>query len=191
MSTFTRHCGNVTLNAIDQTLPQLLTRIAKQVDMRFELDGPNPGRDAGFAIPQALQVDYVNMARNVTGTVSANTQIATGLPTGSGAANHQGQRRRHLEHAHREHLQEPVLGVAGKEHQGHPARTTGAAGRFERNQLRAGQRADRHRRRRPAKPAGGPPGHCQRPAGNPSPNSTSQATGTTLVRHSTFREAPR
>jgi general secretion pathway protein D len=33
--------GNVTLNAIDQTLPQLLTRISKQVDMRFELDGPN------------------------------------------------------------------------------------------------------------------------------------------------------
>lgn len=33
--------GNVTLNAIDQTLPQLLSRIAKQVDMRFELDGPN------------------------------------------------------------------------------------------------------------------------------------------------------
>ncbi|MDR1709982.1 MAG: type II and III secretion system protein, partial [Candidatus Accumulibacter sp.] len=31
--------GNVTLNAIDQTLPQLLARIAKQVDMRFELDG--------------------------------------------------------------------------------------------------------------------------------------------------------
>jgi hypothetical protein len=33
--------GTVTLNAIDQTLPQLLNRIAKQVDMRFELDGPN------------------------------------------------------------------------------------------------------------------------------------------------------
>ena len=32
--------GTVSMNAIDQTLPQLLTRIAKQVDMRFELDGP-------------------------------------------------------------------------------------------------------------------------------------------------------
>src|SRR5262245_2506601 len=31
--------GTVTLNAIDQTLPQLLARIAKQVDMRWELDG--------------------------------------------------------------------------------------------------------------------------------------------------------
>src|SRR4051812_35606359 len=33
--------GNVTLNAIDQTLPQLLTRIGRQVDMRFEVDGAN------------------------------------------------------------------------------------------------------------------------------------------------------
>ena len=34
--------GSVTLNAINQTLPQLLARIAKQVDMRFELDDPEP-----------------------------------------------------------------------------------------------------------------------------------------------------
>ena len=33
--------GTVTLNAIDQTLPQLLTRIARQVDMRYEIDGQN------------------------------------------------------------------------------------------------------------------------------------------------------
>jgi len=33
--------GIVTINAIDQTLQQILTRIAKQVDMLWELDGPN------------------------------------------------------------------------------------------------------------------------------------------------------
>ena len=33
--------GTVTLNALNQTLPQILTRIAKQIDMRYELDGPN------------------------------------------------------------------------------------------------------------------------------------------------------
>src|SRR2546423_14523837 len=33
--------GTVTLNAIDQTLPQLLTRIARQVDMRYEIHGDN------------------------------------------------------------------------------------------------------------------------------------------------------
>src|SRR5436190_17579561 len=33
--------GLVTLNAVDQTLPQLLARIARQVEMRFEIDGQN------------------------------------------------------------------------------------------------------------------------------------------------------
>jgi len=33
--------GTVTLNAIDQTLPQLLARIARQVDLRYEIDGQN------------------------------------------------------------------------------------------------------------------------------------------------------
>jgi general secretion pathway protein D len=34
--------GSVTLNAIDQTLPQLLGRISRQVDMRYEIDGQTP-----------------------------------------------------------------------------------------------------------------------------------------------------
>ncbi len=70
--------GQVTMNAIDQTLPQLLTRIAKQVDMRFELDGPNLAVMPDTPFLKNYKVDYVNMSRNVTGTVSTNTQIATG-----------------------------------------------------------------------------------------------------------------
>jgi general secretion pathway protein D len=69
--------GAVTLNAIDQTLPQLLARIAHQVDMRFELDGTNlvVMPDAPFL--RSYRVDYVNMSRDVTGAVSINTQIAS------------------------------------------------------------------------------------------------------------------
>lgn len=78
--------GVVSLNAIDQTLPQLLTRISKQVDMRFELDGPNLTVMPDSPFLKHYKVDYVNMARNVTGTVSTNTQIATGLPGGGGTA---------------------------------------------------------------------------------------------------------
>lgn len=75
--------GSVSLNAIDQTLPQLLTRIAKQVDMRFELDGPNLAVMPDAPFLKHYKVDYVNMARNVNGTVSTNTQIATGTSDGS------------------------------------------------------------------------------------------------------------
>ena len=47
--------GTITLNAIDQTLPQLLSRISKQVDMRFELDGPNLAVMPDTPYPQELQ----------------------------------------------------------------------------------------------------------------------------------------
>ncbi len=77
--------GTVTLNAIDQTLPQLLTRIAKQVDMRFEIDGPNLVVMPDSPYLKHYKVDYVNISREVTGVVSTNTQISTSaLATGSG-----------------------------------------------------------------------------------------------------------
>ena len=77
--------GTVTLNAIDQTLPQLLTRIAKQVDMRFEMDGPNLVVMPDSPYLKNYRVDYVNISRDVTSIVSTNTQISTSaLATGSG-----------------------------------------------------------------------------------------------------------
>ena len=71
--------GVVTLNAIDQTLPQLLTRISKQVDMRFEMDGPNLSVMPDSPFLKHYKVDYVNMSRTVTSAVSTNTQIATNI----------------------------------------------------------------------------------------------------------------
>src|SRR5574340_1374491 len=81
--------GTVTLNAIDQTLPQLLNRIAKQVDMRYELDGPNLAVMPDTPYLRTYRVDYVNMARDVTSSVSINTQIGTiasGAVTGTAGA---------------------------------------------------------------------------------------------------------
>jgi len=74
--------GPVTLNALDQTLPQLLTRIAKQVDMRYELDGPNLAVMPDAPFLRNYKVDYVNMSRDASSNVSIATQIAT---TGGGA----------------------------------------------------------------------------------------------------------
>jgi MSHA type pilus biogenesis protein MshL len=79
--------GEVTLNAIDQTLPQLLTRISKQVDMRFELDGPNLAVMPDAPYLKNYKVDYVNISRDATATISTNTQISTSaLATGAGGA---------------------------------------------------------------------------------------------------------
>lgn len=76
--------GSVTLNALNQTLPQLLDRIGKQVDMRFELEGKTLTVMPDTPILRSYQIDYVNLSRSISGTVSTNTQISTS--TGSAAA---------------------------------------------------------------------------------------------------------
>jgi len=79
--------GTVTLNAIEQTLPQLLSRISKQADMRWELDGPNLIVMPDSPYLHTYRIDYVNMERTSTGTVGVSSQIgaATGGAGGGGA----------------------------------------------------------------------------------------------------------
>jgi len=76
--------GSVTLNAVDQTLPQLLTRISRQVDMRYELDGDTlvVMRDSPYL--RAYKIDYLSAARNVKMQSTASTQFgsAQGQVTG-------------------------------------------------------------------------------------------------------------
>jgi len=76
--------GVVTLNAIDQTLPQLLSRIAKQVDMRWELDGPNLVVMPDSPYLHIYNIDYVNMERLVAGAVGVSSQIGNVGTAGGG-----------------------------------------------------------------------------------------------------------
>jgi general secretion pathway protein D len=79
--------GTVTLNAIEQTLPQLLTRIARQVDMRYEIDGQNlfVMRDTPFL--RAYKIDYLSAARNVKMQSTSSTQFgAAGTAGGTTGA---------------------------------------------------------------------------------------------------------
>jgi general secretion pathway protein D len=77
--------GTVTLNAIDQTLPQLLARISRQVDMRYEIEGQNLSvmRDTPYL--RAYKIDYLSAARNVKMSSLASTQFASSN-SASGAA---------------------------------------------------------------------------------------------------------
>jgi MSHA biogenesis protein MshL len=84
--------GSVTLNAIDQTLPQLLSRVAKQVDMRYEMDGQTLSvmRDTPYL--RIYRVDYVNLSRDAASTANLSTNVsgsgaAGGAGGGSGAVN--------------------------------------------------------------------------------------------------------
>ena len=78
--------GDVTLNAIDQTLPQILSRISKQVDMRYEVDGPNlmVMRDSPYL--RVYRIDYVNLTREVKGVSTLSTQVSGSAAPGTGAA---------------------------------------------------------------------------------------------------------
>lgn len=78
--------GSVTLNALNQTLPQLLNRISKQVDMRYEIDGKNLLVLPDAPVWRNYKVDYVNMARSTSSSVNIATQISTA----GGASNNAG-----------------------------------------------------------------------------------------------------
>ena len=58
--------GVVTLNAIDQTLPQILDRISKQVDMRYTMDNGNLFVEADKPFLKTYKIDFINMSRSVT-----------------------------------------------------------------------------------------------------------------------------
>ncbi len=76
--------GTVTLNAIDQTLPQILNRISRQIDMRYEMDGPNLVvlRDVPFL--RAYRIDYLSAVRKVQMQSNSNTQFASSSGGGGG-----------------------------------------------------------------------------------------------------------
>ncbi len=77
--------GNVNLNAIDQTLKQILTRIARQVDVRWETDGQTLTVMPDTPFLRNYKVDYVNMSRDVSGTIGVQSQVVT-APGGNQAA---------------------------------------------------------------------------------------------------------
>ncbi|MBK8322628.1 MAG: secretin N-terminal domain-containing protein [Betaproteobacteria bacterium] len=77
--------GTVTINAIDQTLQQILARLSKQVDMRYEIEGSTIQVMPDSPYLRNYRVDYVNMSRDTTETVSVATQVLSGT-VGGGAA---------------------------------------------------------------------------------------------------------
>ncbi|MGE0386633.1 MAG: pilus (MSHA type) biogenesis protein MshL [Gammaproteobacteria bacterium] len=73
--------GMVTLNAIDQTLPQILDRLGRQVDLRYEINKGTLVISPDAPYYRTYKIDYVNMSRDTHKTVSVATQIQTGGST--------------------------------------------------------------------------------------------------------------
>jgi general secretion pathway protein D len=97
--------GTVTLNALDQTLPQLLSRIQRQVDMRYEINGSTLTVLPDTPEWRNYKVDYVNIARSTTSSVSIATQISTAGSGGGGNA---------IQQATQNNTQQQALGPTGQ-----------------------------------------------------------------------------
>lgn len=76
--------GKVSLQAHDRPLGELLERIARQVDLRYELRGRHLSLRPDSPYIRSYAVDYVNLSRDMRGTVATSTQIATSGSSGGG-----------------------------------------------------------------------------------------------------------
>ena len=68
--------GLVTMNAVEQTLPQLLQRIARQAGLRHSIENDNVFIAPDEPYFRTYQIDYLNMARDTSHVVQVGTQIA-------------------------------------------------------------------------------------------------------------------
>lgn len=75
--------GKVTLNAVDQTLAQILDRLSRQVDMRYEIKNGTLVISADTPYLKTYDVGYVNLSRDTQSVNNVTTRVAT---TGEGAA---------------------------------------------------------------------------------------------------------
>jgi len=78
--------GRVTLNAVDQTLPAILERISKQVDLTYRVQGNVLTIAPDQPALRTYKIDYVNMTRDTTGFIGAAAEISsTGQSATTGA----------------------------------------------------------------------------------------------------------
>lgn len=77
--------GRVTLNAVDQTLPAILERLSKQVDLTYKIQGNVLTITPDQPVLRTYKVDYVNMARDTNGFIGVDGQISSTSRSSSGA----------------------------------------------------------------------------------------------------------
>ncbi len=69
--------GRATLNAVDQTLPAILERLARQVDLTYKMEGNTLFIAPDSPVLRMYKVDYVNMNRDTKGFIGADGQISS------------------------------------------------------------------------------------------------------------------
>jgi general secretion pathway protein D len=78
--------GVVSLNAINETLPAILERVSKQVNMRYRVEGNTIVVSPDTPYIKTYVVSYVNIQRSTTSNTGASGQIAVSTAGGAGGA---------------------------------------------------------------------------------------------------------
>jgi MSHA biogenesis protein MshL len=76
--------GRVTLNAVDQTLTEILERLSSQIDLTYRNDNNVVSVRPDYPELRTYSVDYINMSRDTKGFIGAAAEISA---TGQGADN--------------------------------------------------------------------------------------------------------
>jgi general secretion pathway protein D len=77
--------GVVTVNAVDQTLPEILDRLVQQVNMRYELQEGHLLVLPDEPVLRHYRVDHLNVERSLESTMGASSAIAGGGAGGGSA----------------------------------------------------------------------------------------------------------
>lgn len=77
--------GLVSLNAINETLPAILERLSKQVNLRYRNEGNTIIVSPDVAYVKTYRVNYVNMTRDTKSNIGVSGEISTTSAGGGGA----------------------------------------------------------------------------------------------------------
>ena len=69
--------GRATLNAVDQTLPAILERLARQVDLTYKMENNVLYITPDQPVLRTYKIDYVNMTRDTKGFMGVDGQISS------------------------------------------------------------------------------------------------------------------
>lgn len=75
--------GRVSLNAVNEPLPAILDRIARQANLRYVMEGTTISILPDTPFLKTYKVNYVNLSRNTSSNIGVASQIST---TGSGSS---------------------------------------------------------------------------------------------------------
>ncbi len=78
--------GLVSLNAINETLPAILERISKQVNLRYRIEGNTILVSPDTAYMKTYRIPYVNMSRETTSSIGVSGEISAPGTSSAGSA---------------------------------------------------------------------------------------------------------